>query len=105
MSLIAKIKKSEKKSIKQLLEIVKKDTRTTTGHNLRTIMMLTGMNRIEDLDGAKIDFEYHQVEQKEKWRIGMAKELINIKFGELEAEGFEMEETSLAGSATLEDTS
>ena len=46
MAFIDKIKKSSKSSRKQLLEVVKDDVRLTTGHNLRTSMMLTNKNTI-----------------------------------------------------------
>ena len=55
LSFIEKIKKSGKTCLKQLLDLVKKDVRTVTGHNLRSIMLLARQNRIDDLD-ATTDF-------------------------------------------------
>ena len=59
MSFIEKIEKSRKSSLKQLLEVSKKDVRQTTGHNLRSIMEITGKNTIEELN-RNVDFEYHK---------------------------------------------
>ena len=40
------------------------DTRLTTGYNLRFIMILSGLNTIDELKSGKADFEYHTVEKK-----------------------------------------
>ena len=37
-------------SLKQLLSLSRSDVRTVTGHNLRTIMLLAGKTKIDDLD-------------------------------------------------------
>ena len=49
LSFIASIRKSVKPNLRQLLQIIQNDTRSTTGYNLRTIMMLANKNTIEDL--------------------------------------------------------
>ena len=56
MSFIEKIDKSSKSSLKQLLEVSKKDVRQTTGHNLRSIMEITEKNTIEELNR---NYDYH----------------------------------------------
>ena len=86
LSFLAKIKTSEKKPLKNLLELSMKDLRTTTGKNLRWIMLMTGKSTVDDLGPADADIlEYHEVPEEESWRIDFAKEIINIKYGELEA--------------------
>ena len=92
MSFIEKIKKSSKSSLKQLLEISKNDVRQTTGHNLRSIMELTGKNTIEELDTRNVDFDYHKVKETDAWRINFAKELVEIRGGDLEVQGIESDE-------------
>ena len=87
LSFIASIRKSVKPNLRQLLQIIQNDTRSTTGCNLRTIMILANKNTIEDLEKGNIDFEYHAVDPREAWRIEFAKELIDLKHGELEVEG------------------
>ena len=60
-----------------------RDVRMTTGANLRFIMIQTGLNRVEDLKAGKVDFEYHNIEKTDQWKIGFVKELVNIKQEEL----------------------
>ena len=80
LSFIEKIKKSSKVALNQLLEM-------TTGANLGFIMILTGLNRVEDLKPGKVDFEYHKVEKTDEWKIGCVKELVNVKQEELNVFG------------------
>ena len=91
MSFIEKIKKSSKSSLKQLLDVVKDDVRLTTGHNLRTIMMLANKNTIGELNAGNVNFEYHKVEENEQWKINIARELIEIRAGGLEVPGMEID--------------
>ena len=76
MSFISSIKKSGKPNIIQLLDLVKRDTRTTTGFNLRTIMILTGKNSIEELEAGHSDFAYHPIDPNEEWRVKFIKEIM-----------------------------
>ena len=92
LSFIEKIKKSSKVALNQLLEMVMRDVRMTTGANLRFIMIQTGMNRVEDLKAGKVDFEYHKVEKTDEWKIGFVKELVNVKQEELNVAGMDLEE-------------
>ena len=92
LSFIDKIRKSGKSSIIQLLDIVKKDARLTTGYNLRSIMILAGKNRVEDLEVGKVDFEYHKVEETEAWRIDFVQELIDLRYGDLHVPGMDVDE-------------
>ena len=91
VSFIEKIKKSEKKSLKLLFNLAKNDVRTVTGHNLRTIMLLVGKNTIQDIDN-RIDFDYQKLDEHEKWKINLAEELIELRSGEVEVPGLEVEE-------------
>ena len=92
LSFIQKIKQSSKVALNQLLDIVMRDVRMTTGANLRFIMILTGLNRVEDLQPGKVDFEYHKVEKNDEWKVGFVKELVNIKQEELTVAGMSLEE-------------
>ena len=92
LSFIEKIKKSSKVALNQLLEMVMRDVRMTTGANLRFIMIQTGLNRVEDLKAGKVDFEYHKIEKTDEWKIGFVKELGNVKQEELKVAGMVYEE-------------
>ena len=83
---IEKIKISEKKPLRNLLELSMKDLRTITGMNLRWIMLLTGKGTVEELKPADTDkIEYHKIPEEESWRIDFVQELIDIKYGDLVA--------------------
>ena len=94
MSFIAKVRNSKKANIRQLLEIIKRDTRTTTGFNLSTIMILTNKNSIEELFDGNNDFVYHPVEESEAWRIPFVKELLGVRHGDLKVDGITPDELS-----------
>ena len=55
-------------------------------------MLLTGKNTIDELESGKVDFEYHQVEQHDQWRINVIKEQIDVRTGELSIPGIELKE-------------
>ena len=77
LSFIEKIEKSEKSSLKQLLSLSRSDVRTVTGHNLRTIMLLAGKTKIDDLDH-NIAIDYHPIEGRNKWKVNLIQELIEV---------------------------
>ena len=85
MLVIHKVEQSKKTPLKSLLNIARNDVRSTTGSNLRKIMLLSGRNRIEDLKD--VDIPYHAVPSDEAWRIGFVKEIVDQKQGELEVPG------------------
>ena len=92
LSFIAKIRASKKVALGQLLNIVQNDVRMTTGANLRHIMMLAGVNKIEDLEAAKVDFSYHTVSSADEWKINFVKEVTDVKNDELAVEGWNRKE-------------
>ena len=82
VSFIRKIQKSEKRPLRNLLNLVKSDARTTTGSNLRRIMLLSGKNNIEDVLDSTVDFEYHKLEEDQNWKVNMLEEIIDALHGE-----------------------
>ena len=69
------------------------DTRSVTGSNLKRILILTKKTKAEDVTSKDIkNIEYAKMSQEEKWRIAMIKEFTDIKFGQLELDGFSNEE-------------
>ena len=56
------------------------DVRTVTGSNLRNILLLTNKLQVDSLEPSLVDtIKYHPIEDRDKWRIGMVKELIDLK--------------------------
>ena len=60
-----------------MLSLAKDDVRTTTGMNLRTIMLWSGRNSIDEILKQKIDVEYHKLEEHEAWKVDMIREIID----------------------------
>ena len=86
LKFIKSVKGSTKPVLKQLYNLAKDDVRTTTGANLRNILLLTNKINVDDLEVDHVDMiKYHPVEEKDKWRIGMMKELIEIQQGNMTA--------------------
>ena len=82
LTFIRKIQKSEKKPLRNLLNLVKSDARTRTGSNLRRLMILSGKNTIEEVLDSKVDFEYHKLEEDQNWKVNMLAEIIDVLNGE-----------------------
>ena len=90
---IAAIEASKKRSLKRLLKLSKTDARTTTGRNLRYLMIALGKNLVETIREEDIDtMEYHTIPEDETWRIDLLKEIIEVKENEYEVHGFTNEE-------------
>ena len=68
-----------------LLNIIKDDTNTITGRNIREILNSTNENNIFNLKLSKIrEHKFCEVPENEKWRINFIKELTNVKLKNLE---------------------
>ena len=69
------------------------DGRSTTGSNLRNIMVLAGKTSIAALNILDADkVEYHRIEDKEAWKIKLAIELVKAKANTKDIPGFNKEE-------------
>ena len=93
LGFIKQIEKSPKKLPKELLQMVKFDVRSTTGYNLRRLMLLLKKRNIENL--SKEDYrliEYNKIEAKDVWKVPFIREITDRKFNQLEVEGFTYEE-------------
>ena len=96
LSFTEQIMASSKIALKNLFEIVKYDTQSVTGNNLRKIMLLLNKNRIEDLkpiDSNKIEFM--PIPDTELWKLEMVREITDIKFGVKALDNFPHEELDI----------
>ena len=91
LSFIRKIRDSSKQALASLLGVVKNDSRTLTGSNLRHIMLLAGKDNIEEVFD-NIDVEYYTLPGDLSWKVEMIKELIDVLHGEKEVSEFEKTE-------------
>ena len=93
LSFIDQIKKSNKTVSKVLLETLKYDTNCTTGSNLRNIMKLVNKRNIDELNTTDYtEIEYHKIPADEEWRIGVVRDIIDIRNGEASLEGFSLKD-------------
>ena len=93
LGFVEQIQKSSKPFLVQLLDKVKYDVRSTTGNNLRMLMLRTQKSSVDELskeDYKKID--YHKIRDEEQWRLSLIDEIIDIRYKQLDVEGFESEE-------------
>ena len=89
LSFIAQIEKSAKIVPRKLHSCIRSDVRSTTGKNLRKILLLTEKSHVQNLN--PYDFKsvkHHQLGDDEKWRVESLQELVNIKFGKFELDNF-----------------
>ena len=67
--------------------------RSTTGYNLRRIMLETNRVDVNQFDNFKIEeIKYHPVNDEDKWKVSVIKECIDAKFGKFEIDGFSKEQ-------------
>ena len=93
LNFIIQIRKSSKPIINILFNAIKYSVRSTTGHNLRAIMLRTGKENISQLDYITgKDIEYHPLMEDERWKVGIIKECIDVHNGKLGVNGFSIEE-------------
>jgi hypothetical protein len=75
----------------QLLKTILRDVGCATGSNLRTILLMVGKNRIKVLDVCEIDIKYHEVLESEAWRVDFIKEVVEVKYCDLDIPGITAE--------------
>ena len=88
--------RSSKKSIpKLLLNQISHDVRSTTGKNLRSIMLLANKTCVDQLRKSDVlDIPYHQIDVTESWRVDFLNELIDVKEGKLTTDEFTDDEVN-----------
>ena len=93
LSFLNQIKNSPKQMPKHILNTIKLDVRSTTGSNLRNILLLTNKSNIDKLE--LLDFKcvnYHPIKKEDDWKPGIILEITDVKFNQLEVDGFSFEE-------------
>ena len=88
LSFIQKILGSKKSALVSLLNLVKNDTRTTTGSNLRWIMLEASKVNIEEVINQKVEIYYHEIRDENAWRTKFVEEIVNVRENDLEIPGF-----------------
>ena len=93
LGFLQQIEKSKKHIPKHLLSFIKNDVRSTTGANLRNIMLLTNKHTVDEIckDDIK-ELKYAPIDEKDTWKVKFIREITDVKFNQLEVEDFSREE-------------
>ena len=93
LNFIESIKNSKKIALKNLFKVVKEDCRSVTGRNLLGIMLLVNKQNVDELvPSDAMNIKYNEIPKEQAWRVGLVKELTDVKFGELSVDGFSRNE-------------
>ena len=68
-----------------MLRLIRRDIRSTTGNNLRKILLLTDKNNVELLvssDAMRI--KYQPIKLEDQWNVGMIQEINQMRNDKLE---------------------
>ena len=80
VNFVKNIATSNKTVLRNMLSTIKYDCRSTTGHNLRKIMLMVNKTNVDAItsDDLKIQI-YNVVPTDDEWKINVAKEIIEVK--------------------------
>ena len=80
LGFIEQIRASKRRLIKQLFQISSNDSRTTTGANLRNILLLTDEPSIDCLSPSSVaNLIYKELDENDWWKVQLAHEIIDMK--------------------------
>ena len=89
LSFISQIENSKKLASKALLTVIKNNVSTVTGSNLKNIMKLTNRETVKEITVSDIkQLKYHPIPDEEEWRIGIVRDIIDIRNGNAKLENF-----------------
>ena len=90
------VMKSSKEALKNVFLNVRENVQSYTGNNLRRIMILMNKNNIRELESFEVkeSLSYNPVPEDQQWRIGFLREMIDVRAGDLEVDGFSVKEIS-----------
>ena len=93
LSFTESVRKSKKNCLRNVFMKIRYDTQSVTGNNLRKILLLVGKEDVDDLNPHDAnDITYAPIPEEEEWRVGLVKEITDVKFGRMSVEGFSTEE-------------
>ena len=82
---IVNIKKSKRLTMRHLLFVIKHDCRSTTGRNLRKLMLIQRKSNVEEITiDEMMKSTYMEIPTGEEWKLNIAKELCDVKSGHLD---------------------
>ena len=92
LGFLIQIEKSPKILPRKLLQVVKYDASSTTGSNLRNILLLTDKYRVDEVTTQDIDnLVYAEAKPEDEWRVSLVQEIIDVKAGQSNIENLSVE--------------
>ena len=90
------VMKSSKEALKNVFLNIRDNVQSYTGNNLRRIMILMNKSNIRELESFEVkeSLSYNPVPEDQQWRIGFLREMIDVRAGDLEVDGFSVKEIS-----------
>ena len=89
LGFISRLEKCNKTAIKTLFRAVHDNTNSTTGLNMRKLLIKTNQFRKEDISiGLLKSLTYHPIPEAEEWRIGVIFELLEWRYENASIDGF-----------------
>ena len=80
LTFLEQIRKSKKCASKHLLNSIIFDTRSTTGSNLRNILLNTGKSQIQEIvPNDAFEVKYHPIKSQDKWKLPFINDIIEHK--------------------------
>ena len=93
LGFVDKVRKSHKIVPKLFFNHIKRDVRSTTGKNLRRIMLDLGKDDISEIRKKEVGNIYHNnIKPDKSWRVNILKELLDVRENLVEVDGIEHEE-------------
>ena len=83
---------SKKTVVRETYEKIRLNVRTITGSNLSEISNLVGKPVLQLNPSNASEIVYESIDSKEEYRIDFIKEIIDVKDGTLEVDGFDVDE-------------
>ena len=85
LSFITRIRESPKPVLRQLYQMTKNNVQSTTGRNLRNILVQTNLSKVDDLTPSVVgQISYKPINDNDQWRVNIIKEIMDIKSGLIE---------------------
>ena len=93
LKFIENVKYHRKGIVSNMYETISRNVVSTTGYNLRRLMLKTNCNSIEELSQKHLDaLSYHPINESNYWRIDALSELIDVRNNTLNINGFDTNE-------------
>ena len=83
---VSKVKESSKSVLRHMLYEIEGDCRSTTGRNIRSLLLEYQISKLSEIDIASR--AYKGIPSGEEWKIPLVKELVDATCGDLEVTNF-----------------